>query len=65
MGADRSQWLFSKLGHLHYRHLRDHGESSQAFLMAVSTCHPGSTEPLTRVCQVRGVPVAQDAGSAY
>lgn len=58
--ADQS--LFNMLGHLHCRHLRDHAESSQAFLTAASTCHPESTEPLTQVCQVRGVPVAQDAG---
>lgn len=51
--------FFNTLHHLHCRHLRDHAESSQAFLTLASTCHPGSTELPTQVCQVRGVPGAQ------
>lgn len=54
---------FNMLARLHCRHPRDLGGSSQAFPMAASTCHPESTEPLTQVCQVRGVPVAQGEGS--
>lgn len=56
VGASAGQSLFNMLGYLRFRPLRDHAESSQAFLMAASTCHPESTEPLIQVCQVRGVP---------